>query len=287
MFLFVLYCIFVFLIVLLQYFEQSLWNVQYRYHRMLSDKELFQPDKNYVLFMLGTTVIANVIISSDFFFAPMQFDECIKLSYKDDANNDINFGVFLYTHGSSVLSLAGTSSLDDVRISMDTNLIHVVEGSFHRGYYLHAQRLFTRIYPLLKDFPGNTLNLTGHSMGGALASILAYLISKCFSGITLFVYTFGSPKYATESLERYFRTRSVYFVHYLNEADPVIYKPLDVSLRRVGRTITYKIDTGNDNINHSIKIYKYVVKREDNVSIKKRHHRFDELIARSVLDIFG
>lgn len=38
-------------------------------------------------------------------------------------------------------------------------------------------------------------NFAGHSLGGALAHLAAYDITKAFPGVTVRVYTFGSPRH--------------------------------------------------------------------------------------------
>ena len=68
-----------------------------------------------------------------------------------------------------------------------------------------------------------------------------------------------------------------------------MHKPVDPQYHRVGKDIHWKLDSGNDNVNHGIRTYKECVleiKQEDS-SIKKRMHRLDEIISRGVLDLLS
>lgn len=283
-----LLCI-IFLIVFLTIliiFKISLYEGVYKYHRLIQDKSLYD-ENNIDLLMLGICVLSNCYRTNINKFAPKCFQHNQLIEIKNDHDECIGF--YMKHKDKHIISISGTTTLSDVYISMNTELIHVMEGRFHKGYFDYALTILPQIINIIQTYSIQTLYLTGHSMGGAVISILSYLISYNFQTINIHVYTFGVPKYTTKTMNQYFKSKQINIIHYLNEADPVIYKPLIEDLTRVGKCIYYKVDTGNDNINHSMKAYKECILRTppEKSKLKKRLHTCGELLSRIFLDILG
>lgn len=75
------------------------------------------------------------------------------------------------------------------------------EVYIHRGFYEYLHRkddmgrdIFDILLPILKNYPGYSLNVTGHSLGGALASIFA-VEAACRDDVSkpVHVVTYGQP----------------------------------------------------------------------------------------------
>lgn len=67
------------------------------------------------------------------------------------------------------------------------------DGDRHRGFLSNAQRTFTDFYCTGGSLPEDRLLvLTGHSLGGATATMLAEMLVERFPDLTLV--TFGSPR---------------------------------------------------------------------------------------------
>lgn len=280
MFLFILYICFIFIITLILYFGKSLHNVQVQYQKLIYCKDYFEPEQNFTLFLLGNCILSS-IARTEKNYIPLSLPlKIYKLYGKDFIGNKITAGTLVKYKKKYIISLAGTSSIPDVLTSMDLKLIDVIEGRFHKGYFERVLDLWPQVFHIINQKKITKLYLTGHSMGGALVSILSYFIETCFKHIQCIVITFGTPKYCTS-----FNLNQTKVYNYLNEADPVILKPLG-SLTRFGKSYMFKIDTGNDNINHSIKTYKNIVLRNNKIQ-HKRSRRFHEIISRIVLDLFG
>lgn len=89
----------------------------------------------------------------------------------------------------------------DQIIEKDNYEMGHIEGGLHRGFladYLVVRKgILEVIEPLLGDY--NKLYVTGHSMGGALATLAALDIHLTFaSRVEITVYTFASPKVGDE-----------------------------------------------------------------------------------------
>jgi predicted lipase len=86
----------------------------------------------------------------------------------------------------------------------------------HQGFVLDARAVWSFARPLLK--PGIETRLTGHSLGGALAVLLAMRLRVDGQPIGRVV-TFGQPKVTTET--GVFRFRDLPLLRIVNHDDPV------------------------------------------------------------------
>lgn len=97
------------------------------------------------------------------------------------------------TTRTQLIAVRGTSNIDNALIDIALKLL----PDRHTGIYLHdgfaqaALSIYTNIRPLIK--PGYTINTTGHSMGGAIALILAMHLNVDHYK-TGQIITFGQPK---------------------------------------------------------------------------------------------
>ncbi|MCQ9122399.1 hypothetical protein BKG95_07390 [Rodentibacter pneumotropicus] len=88
-----------------------------------------------------------------------------------------------------------------------------IKGEFHKGFYTQAKAIIKngRFENFLELVKGKELYLTGHSLGGAVATILAaYLYEK---GLTPLLYTYGSPRVGNVHFANYYANRFTHFRH--------------------------------------------------------------------------
>lgn len=102
-----------------------------------------------------------------------------------------------------------------------------VHGGFLEGYLNVKEQVMQVVQQLLEENPKRSIWLTGHSLGGALATVcLADLLSRKIpvSG----VYTFGSPRVGNRAFVDYLNqsAKEVIF-RFVNEDDPVTEVPLE------------------------------------------------------------
>lgn len=91
------------------------------------------------------------------------------------------------------IAIRGTSNIENAMVDLDLKLVlDQATGIYlHRGFSYAAKQILAEVKPLLKE--NYRINATGHSLGGAVAFILAAMLDKDGFDINQVV-TFGQPK---------------------------------------------------------------------------------------------
>lgn len=125
------------------------------------------------------------------------------------------------------ISVRGTSTLENVKLDVDYN--KVVDGRLqiplHKGFADTALQVYAFAKPLLR--PGYEVRVTGHSLGGAAATIVLMLLKE--DGVKLGqAMTFGQPKVTNRAgVEKY---RGLPLLRFVNDKDPVpLLPPLGIT----------------------------------------------------------
>lgn len=109
---------------------------------------------------------------------------------------DIQVTYFLATNeltGTQIISVRGTSNVENAMVDISLKLVvdQNTGVALHQGFAYAARQVYAKLKPMLK--PDYKIQITGHSLGGAVAVILAmYLDSDQFNIDQ--VTTFGQPK---------------------------------------------------------------------------------------------
>lgn len=108
----------------------------------------------------------------------------------------IGISYFLTTNEATktqIIAVRGTSNIENTLIDLSLKLILDKQTGvrLHEGFLQAAQAIYTDIKPQLKE--GYLINTTGHSLGGAVALILAMYLDSNKIKIGQ-VITFGQPK---------------------------------------------------------------------------------------------
>ncbi|MCS6291447.1 MAG: lipase family protein [Nitrospira sp.] len=125
------------------------------------------------------------------------------------------------------VAVRGTWSLENVKLDVDYN--KVVDGRLkiplHKGFADTALQVYAFAKPLLR--PGYEVRVTGHSLGGAAASIVLMLFKE--DGVKLGqAMTFGQPKVTNRAgVDKY---RGLPLLRFVNDKDPVpLLPPFDIT----------------------------------------------------------
>jgi hypothetical protein len=129
-----------------------------------------------------------------------------------------------------IISIRGTSNIENalVNVSIKLSLDAGLGIPLHEGFAYSAKRVFTELKPLLK--PGYKTSLTGHSLGGAVALILAMHLDKNRFDVQQVV-TFGQPKVTNIPGVEKFRHLDITRVVTPHDLVPLVplFDPLDIN----------------------------------------------------------
>lgn len=282
---FVIYIILVVFYCFLYYFNNSLESVQ-RYHYKLLDYD-WNKDQMYLKYCcLASVIRVNIGLLPLLEKSHGIYNIKLLKGYNNQMNPEI-MGISFTNDDKIFLIFISTSNLDDVKYSLENNQIRLKHGMIHSGYYSRVNNgLYTSTMENLINY--NTkkdIVLIGHSLGGTMASIIGLQLNEDF-GFNCRVYTYGSPKWGNCQINKYVRnSKTLQITNYINTSDPVVDRPKSVKYTRIGLTKSFKIDTGNDNVNHGIKVYREIVIQNNYHNISRRNHRLDEIISRSIMDL--
>ncbi|MFP3022728.1 MAG: lipase family protein, partial [Wolbachia sp.] len=115
---------------------------------------------------------------------------------------------YIFIRGKEVtIAYRGTCNSYDFKIDVEIPLIRQYEllpkgGEIHLGFYSVFENSWESLYGILKGYANDQgleirdlkINLTGHSMGGAVANIAALCLSVTENVKNLHVATFGAPR---------------------------------------------------------------------------------------------
>jgi triacylglycerol lipase len=150
-------------------------------------------------------------------------------------NEEQPFGFVIECDRAAILAFRGTSSATDWVTDMIAEQIvfkPVPSGGLtHRGFTDVYMSTRDQIFSLLDKLPANKpLFITGHSLGGALATLAALDIASNRQHDQVLIYTFGSPRVGDPKFVRTFNQRIPISVRVQNEYDivphlpPLVYK---------------------------------------------------------------
>jgi hypothetical protein len=125
----------------------------------------------------------------------------------------------------AVLSFRGTQidSIRDINTDIQASRLYTKAGKVHTGFIHAYQNVAADVEKALKKIKGLPLYITGHSLGGALATIAAQQLEGTFGDQIAACYTFGSPRVGNDDYDQSIKAA---FYRIVNCTDGVALVPL-------------------------------------------------------------
>jgi triacylglycerol lipase len=136
----------------------------------------------------------------------------------------------------AVVAFRGTDDIRDWLANLNVDRVDWFGGSVHRGFHLAEESLAGRVLERLPE-SATPLWITGHSLGGALATLFAFRLQRAGHNVAG-LYTFGSPRVGC----RCFAAQHDWLLHrkhfrVVHNSDAVPRVPLPLRFRHCGRLI--------------------------------------------------
>ena len=96
-----------------------------------------------------------------------------------------------------IVVFEGTNDLRSIQTDLqvgESDFLHLFGTQVHKGYYSEAQLAYKKVAPLVTK--EQQVIVTGHSLGGAVAHLLAAILYK--EGYNVRLFTFGEPPVGNE-----------------------------------------------------------------------------------------
>lgn len=107
-----------------------------------------------------------------------------------------------------LISIRGTASVHDALIDGDILRTETVAGDgIHSGFLREFEAIQHQVFSFLRSHPMRPVHITGHSLGGAIATILAAELAK--DGYEVSLATFGSPRVGDADFAETFRSLNI------------------------------------------------------------------------------
>jgi hypothetical protein len=143
---------------------------------------------------------------------------------------------FVATSSQTILiSFRGTESVGDWLADLNVASRARPYGVVHRGFFGAFQAVERQLLTVVEASPNRSLLLTGHSLGGALATIATAEWYQRFN--VRWIMTYGQPAVGRSDFEQFMQSFATSFFRFVNDDDLVARVP--PSYRHVGRLIRF------------------------------------------------
>lgn len=147
------------------------------------------------------------------------------------------------------ISFRGTEKLNDLVFNVDIRQYkHNNDIAIHNGFWTKYKALKNSIKNTIDDITSKTtienVTCTGHSMGGALASICACDLAQDYDNLDMNLYTFGSPRVGNIDFAHWCSASVSNHYRLANKGDIITYLPFSPQYNHIiGNGILFD-DTG-------------------------------------------
>lgn len=132
------------------------------------------------------------------------------------------------------IAVAGTKSIEDVLVDLEILKEHASGGRVHGGFWREYSSLRVDIARLMLNHPGRIVRVAGHSLGGAVATLIA--ADAAAAGCRVELVTCGSPRVGDKGFRRFIERLGIDHVRIVHAYDLVPRVP-KLGYRHVGRLL--------------------------------------------------
>ena len=152
-----------------------------------------------IIFLTTTTLAASaakqaVVLANDAYLPTEQFMQKYRSDdYELIAARALSINYYIFQQKNQLIVVfEGTNDISSLKTDLQVgsrDFLHLFGTQVHRGYYSEAELAYKRVSPLATK--EQQIIVTGHSLGGAVAHLLAAILYK--EGYNVRLFTFGEP----------------------------------------------------------------------------------------------
>ena len=119
-------------------------------------------------------------------------------------------------------------------------------GKVHKGFAQCANSVYAKVLPTVKLYAGarKPVWITGHSLGGALATLMAFRLKPLTPNV-VGLYTFGAPRVGNKDFRSAFLSKGFTYGRWVNDRDPApVLPPEWMSFVQIGHMHRIRSDSG-------------------------------------------
>jgi hypothetical protein len=131
------------------------------------------------------------------------------------------------------VAFKGTNDVSDVIIDINCFIMENIHAGFHKVFYEVENELTTDLNTQKNKCHIHKIVFTGHSLGGAIATIAGHFYAEKFPDCMVEVVTFGSPKVGNSEFVKEFNKRVYTCLRLFNSEDPIPLVPCDLTYKHV------------------------------------------------------
>ena len=148
-------------------------------------------------------------------------DDIIKVKWNSTLYHPAYIVAFDHKTKNIVISVRGTMSYNDIITYMNNNTVQFMNGKVHEGILKGARNIYNDIINKLIILTRNNkyknygLRFVGHSLGGAVVSVITYILfdNYDFMRSKTKTYTFGPPPIFSENIAEKWNNNITTFVN--------------------------------------------------------------------------
>ena len=189
---------------------------------------------------LNNTTIKQCFINRSFKTDYQVLEKCKEIPELYSRERDSQMCICKYNNKLTI-AFRGTNSYRDIFVNLyfirkPMYLKNIEESKFplvHNGFYNQFLELKPDIDKILETYTGKDIYITGHSLGGSLATIACLNYQMEYPDKNFYCVTFGSPRVGDYYFSKYFNEHIKYSYRFVNDNDPVPCLPSAWNYRHV------------------------------------------------------